>query len=179
MRVLTMPFRPARAPGLAAVLALTLGMAACGEGAGGFVHDDPPFAVEPPPDATALGPGRTDDPMYSVAARWNLGDDRRTITVAVFDEPQDPDWIMDWGGQHDPLTIGQDIAAQGIVTVMEGVYERHVFVTHEPSARVVELSLAIGGVERWLERPLHEIEAEYDTEIDAFETMLASFRWRD
>lgn len=164
---------------LAAAVALVLGLAACTGGEDGFTHDDPPFAVQHPPGTTALGPSRVGDPMYSVVAEWAFPGERRTIAVATFDEPADPDWIMDWGGQHDPATVGDGVPAQQIVLLYEAVYERHVFVTHEPSGRVVELSLAIGGVERWMERPMHEIEAEYATQIEAYNTMLASFRWRD
>jgi len=165
--------------GTATVLALALCLAACTGGEDAFIHDDPPFALRPPPGTTALGPGRTDDPMYSLVAQWAFPGERQTVSVATFDEPEAPDWIMDWGGQHDPATVGDGIPAQQIVLLFEGVYERHVFVTHEASRRVVELSLVIGDVERWMERPLHEIEAEYATQIEAYNTMLASFRWRD
>ncbi len=165
--------------GAAVVLTLVISLGACTGGEEVFTHDDPPFAVQPPPDATTLGPGRVDDPMYSLIAQWAFDGERQTIAIATFDEPGDPDWIMAWGGQHDPATVGGGIPAQKIVTLFEGVYERHVFVTHEPTRRVVELSLAIGEIERWMERPLHEIEAEYAARIEAFNAMLASFRWRD
>lgn len=162
-----------------ALLSLACALAACGEDNGTFTHDDPPFAVEAPAGLESHDGGRTDDPMYSMIGRWDFPGERRFIAVATFDEPEDPTWIMDWGGIHDPRTVGTGIVAQGIVNISEGVYERHVFVTHGPSGRVIEFNLTLGGVERWMERPLHEIEAELQGEIETYEAMLASFRWRE
>lgn len=162
---------------LAGPFLLAAAVAACGDDDAPFVHDDPPFAVAGPAGLEFAPGDRTDDPMYSLLAQWQFAGQGRIIAVAVFDEPRNPDWIADWGAQHNPRTIGGGVAAQGIVTLSDSVYERHVLVTHPTAGRVVELSLTLSGVDRWLERPLHEIEAEFDEEIGAYETMLASFRW--
>lgn len=162
---------------LAESLLIAATVTACGDDNDPFVHDDPPFTVAGPAGLEFAPGDRTDDPMYSLLAQWQFAGQGRLIAVAAFDEPRDPDWIADWGAQHDPLTIGGGVAAQGIVTLSDAVYERRVFVSHPTAGRVVELSLTLSGVERWLERPLREIEAEFDEEIGAYEAMLASFRW--